>query len=59
MRQAGICGAKRRIKRWKTTTPDTTRSLPGLVERRFTAAGPDELWVADFTYLRSWQGPCF
>ena len=21
--------------------------------------GPDELWVADFTYLRSWQGPVF
>jgi transposase InsO family protein len=34
-------------------------ALPDLVERRFEAAGPDELWVADFTYLRSWQGVVF
>jgi transposase InsO family protein len=34
-------------------------ALPDLVERRFEAAGPDELWVADFTYLRSWHGVVF
>jgi len=27
-----------------------------LVQRRFAASRPDALWVADFTYLRSWQG---
>jgi putative transposase len=59
MRRAGIRGAKGRTKRWQTTTPDLTRRLPDLVERRFEASGPDELWVADFTYLRSWQGVVF
>jgi putative transposase len=59
MRRAGIQGAKHRTKRWKTTTPDTTTLRPDLVERRFHAAGPDELWVADFTYLRSWQGTVY
>jgi uncharacterized membrane protein YgcG len=29
------------------------------VERDFTASGPDELWVADFTYLRCWEGMVF
>ena len=60
MRQAGIQGAKRRGRAWKTTTPDTgARRRPDLVERVFTASRPDELWVADFTYLRCWQGPVF
>jgi transposase InsO family protein len=27
--------------------------------RRFSAAGPDRLWVGDFTYLRSWDGASF
>ncbi|HEV7566744.1 MAG TPA: IS3 family transposase [Microbacteriaceae bacterium] len=59
MRRAGIQGAKRRTKRWKTTTADTSQRRPDLVQRRFEAAGPDALWVADLTYLRSWQGPVF
>jgi hypothetical protein len=59
MRGAGIRGAKGRTKRWQTTQPELVRRLPDLVERRFEAAGPDELWVADFTYLRSWQGVVF
>jgi putative transposase len=59
MRQAGIRGAKGRTKRWRTTQPELTRRLPDLVERRFEAARPDELWVADFTYLRSWEGVVF
>jgi putative transposase len=59
MRRAGIQGAKRRTKQWKTTTPDASQRRPDLVNRRFRAPGPDALWVADFTYLRSWQGPVF
>jgi putative transposase len=59
MRRAGIRGAKGRTKRWQTTQPDLTRRLPDLVERHFEASGPDELWVADFTYPRSWQGIVF
>jgi transposase InsO family protein len=53
----GIQGAKRRGRKWKTTTPDPhAHRRPDLVERNFTASGPDELYVADFTYLRCWEG---
>lgn len=60
MRTHGICGAKRRGKPWRTTTPDlSARRRPDLVDRDFTAAGPNELWVADLTYLRCWEGVVF
>lgn len=59
MRVAGVAGAKRRGRKWTTTTPDLTRRRPDLVERKFVADGPDELWVADFTYLRCWEGVVF
>jgi putative transposase len=57
MRTNGIVGAKRRGKPWRTTKPDP-RALrrPELVQRDFTAAGPNELWVADMSYLRCWEG---
>ncbi len=60
MRVQGLQGAKRRGKPWRTTTPDP-RALrpPDLVDRDFTATRPDELWVADFTYLRCWEGLVF
>jgi putative transposase len=52
MRRHGICGAKRRGKPWRTTRPDPApRRRPDLVDRDFTAAGPNQLWVADITYL--------
>jgi transposase InsO family protein len=60
MRQHGIRGAKRRGKRWKTTTPDPHAGRrPDLVERDFSASRPDELYVADLTYLRCWEGLVF
>jgi putative transposase len=60
MRQAGIQGAKRRGKPWRTTTPDTqAQRRPDLVNRDFTASSPNELWVADFSYLRCWEGMVF
>jgi putative transposase len=60
MRQHGIQGAKRRGKPWPTTIADP-RALraPDLVDRDFTAGRPNELWVADFTYLRCWEGLVF
>jgi len=30
--------------------------IPDLVERDFSAAGPDQLWVADITYVPTWAG---
>ena len=60
MRRHGIQGAKRRGKPWRTTRPDGHAYRPAdLVERDFTAAGPDQLWFADFTYLRCWEGVVF
>jgi putative transposase len=34
----------------------STATAPDRVERNFTASGPNELWVADISYLRSWEG---
>ena len=60
MRRNGIQGAKRRGKPWRTTTPDSEAYRPAdLVDRDFTADRPDELWFADFTYLRCWEGVVF
>ena len=60
MRVHAIQGAKRRGKPWRTTIADTSATrAPDLVNRDFTATRPDELWVADFTYLRCWEGVVF
>jgi putative transposase len=57
MRAAGIGGAKRRGKPWRTTIGDpAAQKRPDLVKRDFTAVAPDRLWVGDFTYLRTWEG---
>jgi putative transposase len=57
MRQAGLQGAKRRGKPWRTTIPDPNAVRPAdLVERDFTADAPDRLWVCDLTRLRCWDG---
>ena len=57
MRANGIQGAKRRGKPWRTTKADPLAARhPDLVNRDFTASRPNELWLADFTYLRCWEG---
>jgi len=60
MREAGIQGAKRRGKPWRTTIADPAAvRAPDRVNRHFSASGPDRLWVADFCYLRCWDGIVF
>jgi putative transposase len=60
MRTHGIVGAKRRGKPWRTTIADPAASRPAdLVQRDFSAERPDALWVADFCYLRCWEGVVF
>ena len=56
MREAGIEGVSRR--KWTKTTVrgEDTRPAPDLVDRDFTATGPDQLWVADITYIPTWAG---
>jgi putative transposase len=60
MREHRIVGAKRRGKPWRTTKTDPAAvRRPDLVQRDFTASRPNELWLADFTYLRCWAGVVF
>ncbi|MGH8574009.1 MAG: IS3 family transposase, partial [Gammaproteobacteria bacterium] len=60
MRSHGIQGAKRRGKPWRTTRPDPrAHRRPDLVQRDFSATRPDQLWVADLSYLRCWEGLVF
>ena len=60
MRAHGIQGAKRRGKPWRTTVPDPeAHRRPDLVQRDVSASAPNELWVADFSYLRCWEGLVF
>jgi putative transposase len=52
MRAAGLQGVSRRRSRIVTTRRDPRlRPAPDLVERRFEADAPDQLWVADITYV--------
>jgi putative transposase len=60
MKRNAIVGAKRRGKPWRTTRPDAQAvRRPDLVQRDFTAAAPNRLWVADLSYLRCWEGLVF
>ena len=57
MKQAGIQGVSRRRRGMKTTQRnEDARPAPDLVERNFSADGPDQLWVADITYVPTWAG---
>ena len=56
MRAAGLRGA-RRGKSVRTTVPDAKAPCPlDRVNRQFQAQRPNALWVADFTYVSTWQG---
>ena len=56
MRGMGLQGAVRG-KKWKTTITDDGAMRPAdLVDRDFTATRPNELWVADLTYVATWRG---
>jgi putative transposase len=56
MQSAGLAGVSRR--RWPCTTrrAEKARPAPDLVDRDFSADGPDRLWVADITYIPTWSG---
>ena len=56
MRAMGLQGAVRG-RTTTTTVPDDGAVRPlDLVNRAFTASRPNELWVADLTYVATWQG---
>jgi putative transposase len=59
MRQAGLQGVSRR-RRYRTTSRSKQDAVSSdLVQRDFTADGPDRLWVADITYIPTWSGFLF
>jgi putative transposase len=57
MRVMGLHGTSRG-RAWKITTKaEATAGRPAdLVDRQFTATRPNQLWVADFTYVATWRG---
>lgn len=56
MGEAGLAGVVRG-KPKRTTIPDEVRPRPAdLVNRQFAATRPNQLWVTDLTYIRTWSG---
>ncbi len=57
MRESGLVGASHRHGGPTTTRRDKeARPAPDLVDRDFTASGPNQLWVADITYVPTMAG---
>jgi putative transposase len=59
MRSLGIAGVVRgKTRRTTAADPAATRA-PDLVQRRFVATRPNQLWVSDFTYVATWSGTVY
>ena len=56
MRESGLVGVSRRKGITTTRQDKKATPAPDLVKRDFTADGPDELWLADITYISTWSG---
>jgi putative transposase len=56
MRQMGLQGVVRGKKARTTIADEATVRPTDLVERDFTAAHPNQLWVADLSYVATWAG---
>ena len=57
MREMGLRGAMRgRAFKVTTTHDEALHRPPDLVAREFSASRPNELWVADITYVATWAG---
>jgi putative transposase len=56
MREAGLVGASRRNGPITTQRDEEARPAPDLVDRRFSAPGPNRLWVADITFVPTAAG---
>lgn len=58
MRQEGLQGRHHRRKKTPRTTQRDPRAVPAedLVERDFSPRASDRLWVADISYVPTWEG---
>ena len=59
MRQQALTGVSRRGSRRTTIRDAAAVAAPDRVERRFAAPGPNQLWVADITYIPTLEGWLF
>ncbi len=56
MKQAGLEGVSRRRRHRTTRRGVDAQVVPDLVKRNFTVQAPNQLWVADITYISTWSG---
>lgn len=57
MRELGLAGVVRGRRVRTTTGSDAVQERPlDLVQRQFVATKPNQLWVADFTFVATWRG---
>ena len=56
MKESGLAGVSRRKSTVTTRRSRSARPAPDLVDRQFAADKPNELWVADITYVPTWVG---
>jgi len=56
MRQMGLAGRVRGRRRRTTIPADVSARPADLVERQFRAHRPNQLWIADITYVATWSG---
>jgi transposase InsO family protein len=59
MRKAGLRGVQRGKPVFTTITDPAATRPQDLVNRQFKAAAPNRLWVADITFVRTWQEFCY
>ena len=57
MRKAGLVGrTPRRFRRTTIADPSTQVQVQDLVQREFDPTEPNQLWLSDITYIRTWEG---
>ena len=59
MKAAHLRGVSRRKYYRTTQRAQKVRPAPYLVQRDFRADGPNQLWLADITYITTWVGPLY
>jgi putative transposase len=56
MKESGLVGVSRRKGACTTVRDKDARPAPDLVDRDFSVSVPNELWIADITYVPTWAG---
>jgi putative transposase len=56
MKKLGMQGVRRGKKCWTTISDDLLDRPTDKVNRQFVAARPNQLWVADITFVATWVG---